>query len=153
MHDAMFAHRTDLSRSAILSLARSSGLDMKRFQADLDSPETKKTVARDMEDGDRAGVEGTPSVYINGRKYNGALIYRRSGRSSTRNCKRRSKPPRRPQKANLAANCKIRGSPALWILPNVDEFRDETGKFRFVWLSRLKNSKRSSKRWCSRTGK
>jgi protein-disulfide isomerase len=26
-----------------------------------------------MEDGDRAGVEGTPSVFINGRKYNGAL--------------------------------------------------------------------------------
>jgi protein-disulfide isomerase len=26
-----------------------------------------------MEDGDRAGVEGTPTVFINGRKYNGAL--------------------------------------------------------------------------------
>jgi protein-disulfide isomerase len=26
-----------------------------------------------MEDGDRAGVEGTPSVFLNGRKYNGAL--------------------------------------------------------------------------------
>jgi protein-disulfide isomerase len=73
MHDALFAHRTQLSRTTILGLAHTAGLDMKRFETDLDSAETKKTVARDLEDGDRAGVEGTPSVYINGRKYNGAL--------------------------------------------------------------------------------
>jgi protein-disulfide isomerase len=73
MHDALFAHRTQLSRPSILELARITGLDMKRFEEDLDSPETKKTVSRDVEDGDRAGVEGTPSVYINGRKYNGSL--------------------------------------------------------------------------------
>jgi protein-disulfide isomerase len=41
--------------------------------ADLDSAEIKAAIARDMEDGDRAGVEGTPSVFINGRKYNGSL--------------------------------------------------------------------------------
>ena len=73
VHDALFAHRQELSRPSILALARTAGLDMPRFVADLDSAETKKTVARDMEDGDRAGVEGTPSVFINGRKYNGAL--------------------------------------------------------------------------------
>jgi protein-disulfide isomerase len=73
MHDALFAHRNGLSRPLILSLARTVGLDVRRFEADLDSAETKKTVARDVEDGDRAGVEGTPSVFINGRKYNGEL--------------------------------------------------------------------------------
>jgi protein-disulfide isomerase len=73
MHDALFTHRRDLSRPSILALARTAGLEMKRFEADLDSAETKKTVAHDVEDGDRAGVEGTPSVFINGRKYNGAL--------------------------------------------------------------------------------
>jgi protein-disulfide isomerase len=73
MHDAMFSHRSNLSRPAILATARGLGLDMKRFEADLDSAETKKAVIRDRDDGERAGVEGTPSVYINGRKYNGAL--------------------------------------------------------------------------------
>jgi len=73
MHDALFAGRKDLSRPAILAIAGKVGLDMKRFAADWDSPETRKAVARDVDDGDRAGVEGTPSVYINGRKYNGAL--------------------------------------------------------------------------------
>jgi protein-disulfide isomerase len=73
MHDALFAHRRELARPLILSLARTAGLDMKRFAADLDSTQTKATVTRDLEDGDRAGVEGTPSVFINGRKYNGSL--------------------------------------------------------------------------------
>ncbi|MGB7761662.1 MAG: thioredoxin domain-containing protein [Bryobacteraceae bacterium] len=76
MHDALFAHRRELSRPSILALARTVGLDMQRFEADLDSPETKAAVARDMEDGDRAGVEGTPSVFVNGRKYNGDLDLR-----------------------------------------------------------------------------
>jgi protein-disulfide isomerase len=73
MHDALFAHRRDLSRPTILGLARDLGLDVNRFQTDLDSPETKKTVANDVRDGDRAGVEGTPSVYIDGQQYNGSL--------------------------------------------------------------------------------
>ena len=73
MHDAMFANRRDLSRNAILALAGKNGLDIKRFTADLDSPETGKIVAKDVADGDRAGVEGTPTVYINGKKYGGSL--------------------------------------------------------------------------------
>jgi len=73
MHDAMFEHRKDLSFDNIRTLAQNIGLDMKRFDADLPSEEVKKTVVKDMEDGDKAGVEGTPSVYINGKKYNGSL--------------------------------------------------------------------------------
>jgi protein-disulfide isomerase len=73
MHDALFAHRRELSPRTILALARDAGLDMNRFEADLDSAETKKTIAKDLDDGDRAGVEGTPSIFINGRKYNGGL--------------------------------------------------------------------------------
>jgi protein-disulfide isomerase len=73
MHDALFAHRSELSRPLILALARNAGLEMRQFAADLDSADTRAAVARDVADGDRAGVEGTPSVFINGRKYNGAL--------------------------------------------------------------------------------
>lgn len=73
MHDAMFANHADLSRKSLLEIAGGLGMDMKRFTADLDSPETKRTVARDMADGEKAGVEGTPTVFINGRRYNGSL--------------------------------------------------------------------------------
>lgn len=73
MHDALFAHRSDLSRAGILAAARTVGLDMKRFEADWASTQTRQTVLRDMADGDKAGVEGTPTVFINGRKYNKPL--------------------------------------------------------------------------------
>jgi protein-disulfide isomerase len=73
MHDALFAHRTTLSRKTILDIAPGLGLDMKRFTADLDSPETRKAVARDIGDGDKAGVEATPTVFIDGQRYNGSL--------------------------------------------------------------------------------
>ncbi len=73
MHDALFANRDRLSRKTILELAGGLGLDMKRFTADLDSPETRKAVTRDIDDGDKAGVEATPTIFINGQKYNGSL--------------------------------------------------------------------------------
>lgn len=75
MHYALFANREKLSRKTILDLATGLGLDMKRFTADLDSPQTKKAVARDVEDGDKAGVEATPTVFIDGQRYNGSLAF------------------------------------------------------------------------------
>src|SRR5215471_15824335 len=73
LDDVMFANRTGLSRKAILGWAGGIGLDMKRFEADLESDAVKKTVARDLNEGEKAGVEGTPTVFINGQRYNGDL--------------------------------------------------------------------------------
>ncbi len=73
MHDALFASRTDLSRPTILALASAVGLDIKRFEADLDSAEIKKAVARDMDDGFKVGVSSTPTLFIDGQHYNGPI--------------------------------------------------------------------------------
>ena len=73
MHDVMFANRGRLSRQSILGWAKDIGLDMLRFMADLDSEAIKKAVSRDQADGDKAGVEGTPTVFVNGQRYNGDL--------------------------------------------------------------------------------
>ena len=73
MHDTLFANRTQLSRQNILGWAAKLGLDMKRFTADLDSDAIKKAVIKDTQDGDKAGVEGTPTVFIDGQRYNGEL--------------------------------------------------------------------------------
>src|ERR1035438_8927302 len=73
MHDVMFANRARLSRQSIQVWARDIGLDMLRFMADLDSEDRKKAVLRDQADGDKAGVEGTPTVFVNGQRYNGNL--------------------------------------------------------------------------------
>lgn len=74
MHDALFEHHDQLSRANILELARANGLDMKRFETDLDSTTVKESVVRDVQDGDHAGVEGTPTLFINGQRYNGPIL-------------------------------------------------------------------------------
>jgi protein-disulfide isomerase len=73
MHDIMFANHGSLSRKAILAWAAALGLDMMRFTADLDSAAVKMAVKRDLDDGAHAGVDATPTVFIDGQKYNGAL--------------------------------------------------------------------------------
>ncbi len=75
MHNALFANRERLSRKTILDLAANLKLDMKRFTADLDSPQVKEVVKRDAADGDKADVDSTPTVFINGQKYNGSLEF------------------------------------------------------------------------------
>jgi protein-disulfide isomerase len=73
MHDAMFAHRNDLSRKNILLLAKQNGLNVDQLDADIDSTEVRETVVRDVQDGDRAHVEGTPTLFISGQRYNGPV--------------------------------------------------------------------------------
>jgi|HubBroStandDraft_5_1064220.scaffolds.fasta_scaffold131507_1 protein-disulfide isomerase len=73
MHDALFASHNDLRRPTILALASAIGLDVKRFEADLDSPEIHKAVSRDLEDGSSIGVMSTPTIFIDGQHYNGEI--------------------------------------------------------------------------------
>jgi protein-disulfide isomerase len=73
MHDALFTHHGDLSVPSVLALAKGLGLDMPRFQTDLKSPAVEQIVKRDIADGDRAGVPGTPTLYIDGQRFNGPV--------------------------------------------------------------------------------
>jgi protein-disulfide isomerase len=73
MHDALFAQKGDLSQKAIMEIAGKIGLSLMTFNADLQSPELKKAMNRDEQDGLNAGVEGTPTLFMNGRRYNGAI--------------------------------------------------------------------------------
>ena len=72
MHDAMFANH-DLSRAAFVKEAQELGLDMPRFEKDLDSAEIRQAIQKDVNDGEKAGVEGTPTIFINGQRYNGPI--------------------------------------------------------------------------------
>jgi protein-disulfide isomerase len=71
MHDKMFANQRKLKRPDLESYAEELGLDMPKFKAALDSGEYTARVKADITAGHRANVGGTPSIYINGRKYQG----------------------------------------------------------------------------------
>lgn len=75
LHDAMFEQGGDLPRQKILELAGKVGLDRKRFESDVESVEIRQAIARDVDDGAKAGVEGTPTLYVNGRHYNRAVRF------------------------------------------------------------------------------
>ncbi len=48
---------------------------MVKFKAELDSHKFKSFVQNDAGEGQRAGISGTPTVYINGYKYAGPRGY------------------------------------------------------------------------------
>lgn len=73
MHDAMFSLQGNLSRQRIVSLANGIGIDMKRFQADLDSPDIKRAVTKEISEGEHIGVDSTPTLFVDGRRFNGPL--------------------------------------------------------------------------------
>jgi protein-disulfide isomerase len=73
MHDRMFSNANKLSRENIIAWAKEFNLDMPKFLKDLDSKETATLVARDIDEADYIGVLGTPTVFLNGRRYNGEL--------------------------------------------------------------------------------
>ena len=73
LHDAIFAQKGKLSREIILKLAADLHLDMKRLTADMSSPEIRKAVDKDLDDGEKAGVDSTPTLFVGGRHYNGVL--------------------------------------------------------------------------------
>jgi protein-disulfide isomerase len=69
MHDQMFTHQEQLEQHDIIGYAKKIGLDMEKFNADWNSAATKDKVGRDHEAGAKIGVAGTPSIFINGRKF------------------------------------------------------------------------------------
>ncbi len=75
LHDRMYAEFRHLSRANILDWVKELGLDSAKFQAGMDSATTRAVVQRDMDDGMRAGVQGTPTVFVNGKKYQGPLDF------------------------------------------------------------------------------
>src|SRR6185437_11924379 len=72
MHDAIYGHELPLNESILLEMASSLGLDMEQFRRDLADPTLRRRVEEDLADGRRNGVTGTPTIFIDGVRYDGA---------------------------------------------------------------------------------
>ncbi len=75
MHDKLFENQKALQRPDLVGYAKGLGLDVSKFEKDLDDPELGKWVKQDMADGSKIGVRGTPATFINGYMVSGAQPY------------------------------------------------------------------------------
>lgn len=75
MHDALFANAPQHDRDSLYGYAQEIGLDEDRFSQCLDSDQARERVDEDIAAGQRLGVEGTPTFFINGQRFEGALPF------------------------------------------------------------------------------
>ena len=71
-HDALFASQPKLSPETILDVGRDLGLDAERMQAEIDSGAHRDRVARDVASAEASGATGTPTFFVNGKRFFGA---------------------------------------------------------------------------------
>lgn len=71
MHDAIFAAQRELSTDKLKELATQVGLDQGALDACLGDGLGSQQVSDDLAKGREAGVEGTPSFYVNGKPFAG----------------------------------------------------------------------------------
>jgi protein-disulfide isomerase len=70
IHEKMFANQKDLSDAKVEAIAGELGLNMKQFNEDLKDPAIASLIDRDMNNGRQANVQGTPTIFVNGKLLN-----------------------------------------------------------------------------------
>lgn len=69
MHDGLYENQETLSKEMIFALAQKIGLDMKMFTKDMESRTFKDKIRKDFMGGVKSGVNGTPTLFINGERF------------------------------------------------------------------------------------
>jgi protein-disulfide isomerase len=67
-HDSLFSYSLQASEEILRATARGAGLDLEQWDRDRASQSVQSKVARDVELGMRLGVDGTPVVFLDGRR-------------------------------------------------------------------------------------
>ena len=71
MHHRLFEHQDLLDDDMLVYHAAQIGLDRQRFVEDLDSHRFLPRIREDLSSGARSGVNGTPTFFVNGLRYEG----------------------------------------------------------------------------------
>ena len=75
MHDVVFRNQESLSPLAFPAWAAELRLDMEQFERDLESEEVARRIQEDRRSGIASGVNGTPTFFINNRRFDGPPTY------------------------------------------------------------------------------
>lgn len=71
MHHMIFQNQQRLSMPDLDAMATQLGIDVSRMHADMQSQEASDRLAKDRKLGEDLKIEGTPTIYINGRQFDG----------------------------------------------------------------------------------
>jgi len=72
MHDELFENQEALELADLIAYAERIGIDPDEFAVSLQSHEHANRVREDFASGVRSGVNGTPTFFLNGVRYDGA---------------------------------------------------------------------------------
>jgi protein-disulfide isomerase len=72
MHDAIYENQQFLNENLLLKLAENLDLNISQFKTDIQKQALAEKIDTDFESGVISGVNGTPSFFINGNKFNGS---------------------------------------------------------------------------------
>lgn len=67
-HSQVFANQRELSITKLDEIAESFNLDMTQFRKDLLSHDVLSMIVRDVREGQKIGVSGTPTIFLNGKR-------------------------------------------------------------------------------------
>jgi protein-disulfide isomerase len=73
LHDRVFRHSGRITRAQLAAWAMETGIDLARFNREMDAGKYRAAVEREAKEGELAGVQGTPSFFVNGRHYRGSV--------------------------------------------------------------------------------
>jgi protein-disulfide isomerase len=66
-HHKLYENYNALNDSKIQDIARELRLDSEKFSRDVESPDVRNLISRDIQNGRQAGVRSIPSIFINGK--------------------------------------------------------------------------------------
>ncbi|WP_375001910.1 Na+/H+ antiporter NhaA [Aeromicrobium sp. CTD01-1L150] len=67
----LWAHQDQLERLDLLRYADELGLDLQRFEEEMDSEHIERRIQDDLDDADIMDVSGTPTFFVNGHRHEG----------------------------------------------------------------------------------
>jgi protein-disulfide isomerase len=73
MHQLLFEKQPVQDHDHVTEFAKSLGLDMGKFEAAYNDPAIAAQVMSDLAQGEKAGVDATPTLFFNNRKYEGPM--------------------------------------------------------------------------------
>jgi protein-disulfide isomerase len=73
MHDRLYRRQAELSDADLERHARDLGLDLERFRGSLGSRAHEERIRQDLASAAESGARGTPSLFINGERYDGPI--------------------------------------------------------------------------------